>query len=172
MKISPRLTMQQVGQIDGNNVYHIAQGGQEVFMLDVDGKITAFVGFDQGKLKNVKNFTQTAGVVRALIGYLVHKIGRTLIISSDEPLTADGLKWISHLVFKPQGLKITDQHGSTLDTVNLKNEWMTTIASGTAEPTSIHISENVNFGNKLRINEARRSRVSILMPVNFYDTVG
>ncbi|CAB4130287.1 hypothetical protein UFOVP116_363 [uncultured Caudovirales phage] len=157
-----------VGNIEGNDVYELTNGDQTVYILAVDGKASAFVGFEGKTLKNIKNFTQAPGAMRALIGYLVHKKNIPLNISSDEPLTADGLKWIIRLINDPRGLIIKDQNGKDIDPVQLKQEWQSAKKTGSSGTISITITENVDFGNKLRKNENKRSAESLLMPVNFY----
>jgi hypothetical protein len=157
-----------VGNIEGNDVVMLSKGNQTVYMLKVDNTATAFIGFEGENLKNIKNFTQTPGVIRALIGFLVHKKNMKIKISPNEPLTNEGLKWISRLINDPRGLKIKDQAGNDIDITQLNHEWQLAKKSGTAGKTQITISENTQFGNKLRENEAKRKADSLLMPVNFY----
>lgn len=158
-----------VGQIENNDVMMASDGTEKVYFLVVDGEVTAFLGFKNGKLTNIKNFTNAPGVVRALIGYLVHKEGKKIKISADEQLTTDGIKWLIHLTKSPRGLNIQDQTGNPADSVELKKEWNNAKKTGTPGPTSITISENAKFGNKLRENEERRQKSSLLMPFNLYE---
>ena len=145
-------------------------GSQKVYFLVIDGQVTAFLGFNNGYLTNIKNFTENSGVVRALIGCLVHKHRQKISISEDEPLTKDGLDWLIRLIQSPRGLSITDQHGNQIDTIALKQEWVAARKNGEPVSTGIVISENLKFGNKLRENEALRENKSLLMPYNFYET--
>jgi len=157
-----------IGNIEGNDVVMIAKGNQTVYILKVNNRATAFVGFEGKNLKNIKNFTQTTGVVRALIGYLVHKQNMKIVISPNEPLTHDGLTWLINLIKNPRGLIIKNQAGKDVDLTQLKNEWQTAKKTGIPGTTGITISESVQFGNKIRENEERRNSDSLLMPFNFY----
>lgn len=159
---------QVVGDIEGNDIVMIAKGNQTVYILKVNDRATALVGFEGKNLKNIKNFTQTSGVIRALIGYLVHKQNMKIEISPDEPLTFDGLKWLLNLIRSPRGLVIKDQTGKNVDPAQLKQEWQAAKNTGTPGTTGIIISESIQFGNKIRANEARRDSDSLLMPFNFY----
>ncbi len=158
-----------IGQIENHDVMSASSGTEKVYFLVVDGEVTAFLGFKNDNLTNIKNFTNTPGVVRALIGYLVHKEGKQIKISADEQLTPDGIKWLIHLTKSPRGLNIQDQTGNPADAVELKKEWNNAKKTGTPGPTSITISENAKFGNKLRENEERRQKSSLLMPFNLYE---
>jgi hypothetical protein len=157
------------GEIDGHDVLTASVGNQTVYFLTTaDKKISAFLGFENNYLKNIKNFTNTPGVVRALLGYLVHIRKKNIKISPDEPLTSDGLRWVAYLVQRPRGLKITDQNGAPIDIEALRSEWQQARDSGKAGPTGISIGEDSDFGDKLRINEASRQEKSIIMPRNYY----
>ena len=157
-----------IGNIEGNDVVMLSKGNQTIYILKVDDKATAFVGFDGKNLKNIKNFTQTPGVIRALLGYLFHKKNMKIVISPNEPLTAEGLKWIIRLINDPRGLDIKNIDGGEIDPIQLKQEWKNARKTGTPGTTGITISENRTFGNKLRENELRRNSDSLLMPFNFY----
>lgn len=157
-----------VGNIEGNDVVMLSKGNQTIYMLKVDDNATAFVGFEGENLKNIKNFTQTPGVIRALIGFLVHKKKMKIKISPTEPLTNEGLRWISRLLNDPRGLKIKDHSGNDIDFAQLNQEWQLAKKTGTPSETIITISENTHFGNKLRENEEKRKSDSLLMPFNFY----
>jgi preprotein translocase subunit YajC len=157
-----------VGSIEGNQVMMARSGSEKAYFLVVDGKVTSFLGFKNGKLKNIKNFTNSAGVIRALVGFLVHKMQQKIIISSDESLTQDGLNWVMRLVKSPRGLKITDQTGNSIDVEFLKKEWITARETGSSGPTGIIIGENTEFGTKVRINEAALEEKTLLMPLKFY----
>ena len=156
------------GEIEGTPVMLVKSGKESAYFLLDNGKISAFVGFEGSYLKNVKNFTSTAGAIRALIGYLVHKKGKTLSILPNEPLTSDGFKWISHLIKNPRGLVIKDQNGKPVNTDELSSEWERAKKTGKPGKTSITISEDSDFGDKLRLNEEKRQKHSILMPHSFY----
>lgn len=113
------------GQIDGHDVITANQGNQTVyFIISDDKKISAFLGFENNYLKNIKNFTKMPGVVRALLGYLVHIKRKNIEIAPKEPLTLDGLSWLTYLIQHPRGLKITDQKGDPIDTESLSSEWL------------------------------------------------
>lgn len=157
------------GEIEGTPVMLAKSGNQQAYFLVNSDKITAFIGFEDGHLRNVKNFTNTAGAIRALIGYLVHKKGKTLSILANEPLTPDGFKWITHLVKNPRGLVIKDQDGKDINADALSTEWENAKRTGKSGKTSITISEESEFGDKLRLNEQKREKDSILMVHNFYD---
>lgn len=157
-----------IGNIEGNDVVMLSKGNQTIYILKVADKATAFVGFDGKNLKNIKNFTQTPGVIRALLGYLVHKKNMKIVISPNEPLTAEGLKWVIRLINDPRGLDIKNSDGGEIDPIQLKQEWKNARKTGTPGTTGITISENRTFGNKLRENELRRNSDSLLMPFNFY----
>lgn len=157
------------GQIEGNNVILIKRATQTAYMLMVDDNVSAFIGFENKNLKNIKNFTNAPGVIRALMGYLVHKKGMTINISQNEPLTSEGLKWLIRLIKNPRGLVIKDNAGNDVDIDELKQEWSRAKKSGIAGKTGITITENIDFGKKIRINEASRKSNSVLMPFNFYN---
>ena len=157
------------GEIQGNTVMTATFGNQTIYFLVIDDQITAFLGFENHNLKNIKNFTNSPGVVRALLGYLVHVKQKTLTISSDEPLTPDGFRWLSYLIQNPRGLIIKNQNNENVDIDSLKQEWLQARDSGQAGPTKITISENQDFGNKIRINEGSRKTQSLLMHHNFYE---
>jgi len=158
-----------IGKIEGNEVMLALTGSEKVYFLVVDGKPSAFLGFKNDHLKNIKNFTQAAGVVRALLGFLVHVKGKKITISPDEPMTSEGIKWLLHLIKSPRGLTIKDQNGNQVDSSSLKQEWIKSRESGEPGSTGIVISENMVFGDKLRENEISRKSKSLLMPVNFYN---
>ena len=159
-----------VGQVDGNNVMSVSSGDQTVYFLIIDDQMASFIGFENGHLKNIKNFTKTLGVVRALVGYLVHIKKQPIKISKDEPLTPSGIKWLLHLISNPRGLNIKDTSGKPIDVDALNTEWLTARSTGKPGNTGIVISENLKFGEKLRLNENNRRAESILMPYNFYIT--
>jgi hypothetical protein len=168
---SPNDLMQSgkvIGDIEGNDIVMISKGNQTVYILKVDDQATAFIGFEGKNLKNIKNFTETPGVIRALIGYLVHKKNMKIVVSPNEPLTLDGLKWITKLIMDPRGLVIKDHAGQDIDPIQLKQEWQTAKKTGTPGTTGITISENIQFGNKIRQSELKRNTDSLLMPFNFY----
>lgn len=158
------------GQIEGNDVMVVSKNGQTVYFLVVDQQITGFIGFEGKFLKNIKNFTNSPGVIRALLGYLVHIKGQNITVSPEEPLTADGVKWLIHLVNNPRGLNVRDQKGEPVDTDLLKQEWLKAKSTGEPGSTGIVISENASFGNKIRSNESRRNKESLIMPTSFYET--
>ena len=158
-----------IGQVENNDVMMASAGSEVVYFLVVNNEITSFIGLNKGYLKNIKNFTKTSGVVRALLGYLIHIEGKKIKISADEPLTADGIKWITYLIKSPRGLQIIDTFGKPVDPIALKKEWELSKKSGNSGPTGIVISENQIFGNKLRDNEERRKQRSLLMPFNMYE---
>lgn len=169
--ISPDILMKSgkvIGNIEGNDVVMISKGDHTVYILKVDDKASAFIGFDGKNLKNIKNFTDSSGVIRALIGYLIHKKNMKITISPDEPLTRDGLKWIIRLISEPQGLVVKDHTGNDIDVTKLKQEWQQAKKTGIPGTTGLIISESTVFGNKLRENELRRNSESLLMPYNFY----
>jgi hypothetical protein len=168
---SPNDLMQSgkvIGDIEGNDIVMISKGNQTVYILKVDDRATAFIGFEGKNLKNIKNFTETPGVIRALIGYLVHKKNMKIVVSPNEPLTLDGLKWITKLITDPRGLVIKDHAGQDIDPIQLKQEWQTAKKTGTPGTTGITISENIQFGNKIRQSELKRNTDSLLIPFNFY----
>lgn len=169
--ISPNTLMQSgkvIGNIEGNDIVMLSKGNQTVYILKVNDQATALVGFEGKNLKNIKNFTQAPGVIRALIGYLVHKKNMKIVVSPNEPLTSDGLKWIIKLIKDPRGLVIKDRVGKDIDPMQLNQEWQTAKKTGTPGTTGITIAENIQFGNKIRENESRRNTDSLLMPFNFY----
>jgi hypothetical protein len=159
-----------VGNIENNDVLYAQDGDEKIYFLVVEGEVTAFVGFNKNFLKNIKNFTKSAGVVRALIGFLVHIKGEQLVVSADELLTPDGIKWLIHLINSPRGLNIRDQEGNLVDPSKLKKKWLKARETGSPGPTSITISENIVFGKKLRENEINRKEKSLLMSFNLYNT--
>ena len=48
-----------VGQIEGNDVMMASGGSEKVYFLVVDNQVSAFLGFRNNQLKNIKNFTNT-----------------------------------------------------------------------------------------------------------------
>jgi hypothetical protein len=156
------------GQIDGHDVFAASSGNQTIYFLRDDDRISAFIGFENGKLKNIKNFTNTPTVIRLLLGYIVHIKREQIKISSDEPLTSDGLTWVIGMINSPRGLKITDQHGEPVDVNSLKKEWLASKSDREYGVTGILIGENLEFGNRLRSNETYRKKESLLMPHIFY----
>jgi hypothetical protein len=159
-----------IGNIENNDVLYAQDGDEKIYFLVVEGEVTAFVGFKNNFLKNIKNFTKSAGVVRALIGFLVHIKGEQLVVSADELPTPDGIKWLIHLINSPRGLNIIDQEGNLVDPIKLKKEWLKARETGLPGATSITISENIVFGKKLRENEIKRKEKSLLMSFNLYNT--
>lgn len=157
------------GQIEGNDVVMVKNDTQTAYMLMIDNNVSAFIGFENKNLKNIKNFTNAPDVIRALVGYLVHKKGMTISISQNEPLTPEGIKWLVRLIKNPRGLVIKDNAGNDVDIDELKQEWLMAKKSGIAGKTGITITENIDFGKKIRINEASRKSNSMLMPFNFYN---
>ena len=157
------------GQIDGHDVMKASSGDQTVyFLLSNDSKVSAFLGFKNGYLKNIKNFSGASGLISALVGYVVHIKKEKIKISPDEPMTESGIKWLSKLIKQPRGLTITNQRGESVDAEALKQEWSNAKNTGAAGTTGITINENFSFGNKIRLNEESRKQDSILMPHNFY----
>jgi hypothetical protein len=157
-----------VGQIEGYNVVKATAGSQKVYFLVSDDKVHSLIGFDNGYLKNIKNVSKQSGVVRALLGYLVHIQKQPIEISHTEPLTSDGLRWVIHLIEKPRGLVITNQDNEPINVEELKNEWDQATETGNPGTTSITITEDTKFGNKIRTNESYRHSDSLLMPFIFY----
>lgn len=156
------------GSIEGNDVMIVDIRNQTVYILIVDNQVTAFVGFENKNLKNIKNFTNTPGVIRALIGYLVHKKNISINIPANEPLTPDGFRWLTTLIKQPRGLVIKDHNGNGINVAKLTKEWNHAKKTGMTGPTGITISESLQFGKNIRDNEARRNSGSLLMPFNFY----
>jgi len=157
-----------VGQIEGYDVVKATAGSQEVYFLVSDDNVHSLIGFDNGYLKNIKNVSKQSGVVRALLGYLVHIQKQPIEISHTEPLTSDGLRWVIHLIEKPRGLVITNQDNEPINVEELKNEWDQAKETGNPGTTSITITEDTKFGNKIRTNESYRHSDSLLMPFIFY----
>lgn len=157
-----------VGQIEGYDVVKATAGSQEVYFLVSDDNVHSLIGFDNGYLKNIKNVSKQSGVVRALLGYLVHIQKQPIEISHTEPLTSDGLRWVIHLIEKPRGLVITNQDNEPINVEELKNEWGQAKETGNPGTTSITITEDTKFGNKIRTNESYRHSDSLLMPFIFY----
>ena len=157
-----------VGQIEGYDVVKATAGSQKVYFLVSDDNVHSLIGFDNGYLKNIKNVSKQSGVVRALLGYLVHIQKQPIEISHTEPLTSDGLRWVIHLIEKPRGLVITNQDNEPINVEELKNEWDQATETGNPGTTSITITEDTKFGNKIRTNESYRHSDSLLMPFIFY----
>lgn len=157
-----------VGQIEGYDVVKATAGSQEVYFLVSDDNVHSLIGFDNGYLKNIKNVSKQSGVVRALLGYLVHIQKQPIEVSHTEPLTSDGLRWVIHLIEKPRGLVITNQDNEPINVEELKNEWGQAKETGNPGTTSITITEDTKFGNKIRTNESYRHSDSLLMPFIFY----
>jgi hypothetical protein len=157
-----------VGQIEGYDVVKATAGSQKVYFLVSDDNVHSLIGFDNGYLKNIKNVSKQSGVVRALLGYLVHIQKHPIEISHTEPLTSDGLRWVIHLIEKPRGLVITNQDNEPINVEELKNEWDQATETGNPGTTSITITEDTKFGNKIRTNESYRHSDSLLMPFIFY----
>ena len=156
------------GEIEGYDVMKIDSGSQLIYFLVSNNEVLSFIGFENGYLKNIKNVSKQSGVVRALMGYLVHIKKITIKISPSEPLTPDGIKWILHFIKNPQGLVITDQQGNEINQNELRKEWEVARTTKEPGPTGIIITEDENFGNKIRTNETYRSPDSLLMPHCFY----
>jgi hypothetical protein len=156
------------GEIEGYDVMKIDSGSQLIYFLASNNEVLSFIGFENGYLKNIKNVSKQSGVVRALMGYLVHIKKITIKISPSEPLTPSGIKWILHFIKNPQGLVITDQQGNEINQNELSKEWEVARTTRKPGPTGIIITEDENFGNKIRINETYRSPDSLLMPHCFY----
>lgn len=157
------------GEIQGHKVMTIDSEDIKIYFLVVDNNISAYLAFENGHLKNIKNFTNTEGVVRGLIGYIVHIKQQLIKISDTEPLTMDGFKWLIRLIKTPKGLTITDQSGNLVDTDELEKEWEHAKTTGVSGPTSLIIKEHVKFGEGVRLHEHRRTSNSLLMPMNLYD---
>jgi hypothetical protein len=156
------------GTIEGYEVMLAKAGSQEVYFLTSNNQVHALLGFDNGYLRNIKNVTKQAGTIRALLGYLVHLKKQTIKISQSEPLTHDGIRWMVNLIKNPHGLVITDQHGKTVNPTELYKEWGVARTTRKPGPTGVVITEDENFGNKIRINETYRNTDSLLMPHCFY----
>jgi len=157
------------GEIQGHKVMTIDSKNIKIYFLLVNNNISAYLAFENGYLQNIKNFTNTEGVIRGLIGYIVHIKQQPINIADTERLTPDGIKWLIRLIKTPKGLTITNQNKDVVDTDKLEKEWQYAKTTGNAGPTSITIQEHGSFGAGVRLHEHRRTSHSLLMPMNLYD---
>jgi hypothetical protein len=157
------------GEIQGHTVMNIDSENIKIYFLVVNNNISAYLAFENGYLKNIKNFTNTEGVIRGLIGYIVHIKQQPIKISDTEQLTMDGFKWLIRLIKTPKGLAITDQNGNLVDADELEKEWKHDKTTGVSGSTSLTIKEHGKFGEGVRLHEHRRTSNSLLMPMNLYD---
>ena len=113
-----------VGEIERRDVWKFSAGNQELYFFVTNNTITAFVLLLGSNIRGVRNISGINGQVTALISFIVHKLNRTLKITSNEPLTGDGLDWIVSLIkASGRGLKLTDQSGNYPNAAAIKDEW-------------------------------------------------
>lgn len=142
------------GSIDGNDVLVVKDKNQETYLLVVDNEVSAFMVFEDGKLTNIKNLTAQTGVIRALVGYLVHKKKKEIHVDKEQPITfSTGLKWLRKIIKNPRGLKILDHEGNPFDINEIKS-------------TSIIITENSMRKNNLNekaVSKAQQQAAGIAL---------
>ena len=148
-----------VGEIERRDVWEFSAGNQELyFFVTSSNTIAAFALLLGSSIRGVRNISGVRGQVTSLISFVVHTLNRPLKITSDEPLTGDGLDWIVSLIKAGgRGLKLTDQRGNYPNAAAIKDEWYS-LDPDEQGPSEIIIEGKTSLR---RINQ----NVGMLMPV-------
>jgi hypothetical protein len=134
----------EVGDFENRRVYFIQVQDHDIYSYITNGQINAAVFLTGNNLRGVKNYSNTRGLVTALVAFIAHRLKRPVVISSSEQLSPAGFKWLYSLLNAGgRGLKITDQTGKFPDKENLKAEWKNAMKSDTHGPTRIVIESTM-----------------------------
>lgn len=154
------------GNINQKPVFLYTEGNSQLYFFTDKHDLEAMILLSGDKLKAIKNFTGQRGFVFALLNYIVVKKGIKLTIDSSDPLTAEGLSWITNLISRPSRLTVTDLNGNKVDPVKLKKEWINARDRDDIGPgaTGLIIGEShVGWSKRLIEND------NSLMPYAFFD---
>ena len=153
------------GTIGQRDVLKYEQGNTCLYFFETNGDIVALVLLDGDSLRAIQNTSGEKGLVFGLLNYVVNMKNTPVYIRSDEPLTAEGFKWVAKLIQNRAGLRVRDQHGNDVDVATLKAEWQKSKSTGGEEsgPTELVISEaSASWKKKITENEQR------LMPFSYF----
>lgn len=118
-----------VGIVDHHPVY-IKDGGNCIvfYITNQNNEIQGYILVEKNKLNNYYVFRQaekvssTHGIMMALIQFLTTNNVK-LVIRNDEPMTINGLKWISGIINNPRGLNVHDGNNNPVNLKTLHDEW-------------------------------------------------
>ena len=157
-----------MGYVDGHIVYSFPLGnGTCFFLFDQNQEILlSYVAIDDNvsngycHLRQLENVTGVKGSISTLMYYLTNEKKLKFVITKDEPLTHDGLKWIISIINSSRALfKIHDQYGNNPEPKKLDDEWMSGKNENTEGSTSIYIESTM----KKAYNEIFESPSGLLM---------
>lgn len=126
--ISQHLTLADatpIGSVDTHTVYQQQLADISVYLLADGREILAYIAVDGNlRLKQVENIKKFSGAITSILYFLTNKLGYKIRIDGSEPLTADGLRWLTKLISSDRKLfKITDHTGTIPSIVDLEQEW-------------------------------------------------
>ena len=157
-----------VGVIDAETVTTLSSADVEMYLL-FGGQ--AYIIIDRvptssGHYRLHRVWNETAkGAITALLIFIIGKLGKKLVIDSDEDLTKMGIDWLAKLIAAGgRGISITDQDRQLIDINALKSEWKTSYSTEVSGPTAIF------FENRCIKQRALSEHIagSLLMPYIYY----
>jgi hypothetical protein len=163
-----RLTDEQIikdstldGTIGSKKVFLFDSGFSKIYFFTDSSKIEALLYLENGRLKAMKNFSENKGLIYNLFQYVINIKKQKIKLDSTDSLTLDGINWVTEQIKRPNGFKIVDDDGNTIDPDMLYDEWETARITGKNGPTAITIGES-SQGKRVRENERR------LMPMDLF----
>lgn len=151
-------------KFQGHNIMRLDVDHTTLYYFAENDSIMALLLLSGNELRAVKNYTNQSGFVFALLNYVVAFKGMNLKIGANEPLTSEGLRWVTQLINRPSRLTITDGNGKRVDPEQLKKEWETSKITDSAGPTEIYISEGCEGWSKRLVENEER-----LMPMIYFN---
>lgn len=120
----------KLGVVDHHTVYKLDAADCTIYYLynETNSEPIAYLitekFTDNGyhPFRQMEKLKDITGAAAALLQFLQHKNIR-LVIRSNEPLTFQGITWISNMIKNPRGLNIHDGDGHPINLRNLWNEW-------------------------------------------------
>lgn len=119
------LSIPQIGMVDSMPVYGAIFHGHSIVAFKENDVIQSAVIFDQdNNLRGIQNASKTKGAVTVLMLYILNHFTNKLVISKNEPLTPDGLKWVCNILKSDRKLfSIVDNIGEVPDPSQLEAAW-------------------------------------------------
>jgi hypothetical protein len=152
-----------VGDMDQRDVW-MYDAGHQVYFTQTNG-IDGLVILSGNRLRAVKNYTGIPGMITMIVGFITHRLGKKIVIGSDEPFTDAGISWLCSLLKSGgRGLTITDQSGNYPAADSVMAEWKRAM-NGDCGPTEITIESRMT-----RTLSTKQQVVSedILMPTLWF----
>lgn len=158
----------KVGTIDNETVTALNSPDVTMYLL-FDGQAYIIIGNSANssgyyRLHRVWNET-SKGAITALLIFVIGKLGKKLVIDSEEDLTKMGINWLAKLIAAGgRGISIVDQDNQPIDINALKSEWGASYSTEVSGPTAIFFENRCIKQQALSEHAAN----NLVMPYVYY----